>query len=124
MSEQEQETVWSVDGDEFCYESLHCLIDSNIGNFDVGDTVYFGTARKPPLSNFCDASDVIELITDRGNDFGGEYADGFMDDVSDEAERELTKLLEEWMEANVTVNFFRVFDVRKYVLTEEDLLKS
>lgn len=120
----EKSKVWSVDGDEFCYESLHRLVDSNIGQFDVGDTVYFGTARPPRFSEFCDASDVIELITDRGNDFGGEYADGFMDDVSDEAERELTKLLEEWMRANVTVNFFQISDVREYVLTEDDLLES
>jgi hypothetical protein len=113
--------AWSTNNEDFNYSSLEDLIDSNSGELAVGQTVYVGDGRKPKLSEFCDADDVIELMQNRGYDIGGEYADSFMDDVAPEAKQELNDLLTSWMENHVTINFYTVHDVREYVLTEKDL---
>lgn len=118
MSELE---AWSTNNEDFRFSSLEDLIDSNSGELEVGQTVYVGDGRKPKLSEFCDANDVIELMQNRGYDIGGEFADGFMDDVSMEEKQELNDLLTSWMEKHVTINFYTVHDVREYVLTEVDL---
>jgi len=113
--------AWSTNNEDFNYSSLEDLIDSNIGELAVGQTVYVGDGRKPKLSEFCDANDVIELMQNRGYDIGGEYADHFMDDVTPEAKQELDEFLKSWMEKHVTINFYTVHDVLEYVLTEEDV---
>lgn len=118
MSELE---VWSTNNEDFRYGSLEDLIDSNSGELTVGQTVYVGEGRRPKLSEFCDADDVVELMQNRGYDIGGEYADNFMDDITPEAKQELDELLKNWMEKHVTINFYTVHDVREYVLTSEDL---
>ncbi len=118
MSELE---AWSTNNEDFNYSSLDDLINSNSGELAVGKTVYVGDGRKPKLSEFCNANDVIELMQNRGYDIGGEYADTFMDDISSEAKQELNELLKNWMEKHVTINFYTVHDVREYVLTSEDL---
>lgn len=118
MSELE---AWSTNNEDFNYSSLEDLIDSNCGDLDVGQTVYVGDGRKPKLSEFCDADDVIELMQNRGYDIGDEYAEGFMDDISPEAKQELDDLLKNWMKKHVAINFYTVHGVREYVLTEEDL---
>lgn len=113
--------AWSTNNKDFNYSSLEDLIDSNSGELAVGQTIYVGDGRKPKLSEFCDADNVIELMQNRGFDIGDEYADSFMDDVSVEAKQELNDLLKSWMEKHVTINFYTVHDVREYVLSEEDL---
>lgn len=118
MSELE---AWSTNNEDFRYSSLEDLIDSNSGELTVGQTVYVGDGRKPKMSEFCDANDVIELMQNRCYDIGGEYADGFMDDISVEEKQELNELLKNWMEKHVAIDFYTVHDVREYVLTEEDL---
>lgn len=118
MSELE---AWSTNNEDFRYSSLEDLIDSNSGEFEAGQTVYVGEGRRPKVSEFCDADDVIEMMQNRAYDIGGEYADGFMDDISAEEKQELNDLLKNWMDKHVSIDFYTVHDVREYVLTEEDL---
>lgn len=118
MSELE---AWSTNNEDFRYSSLEDLINSNSGELAVGQIVYVGDGRKPKLSEFCNADDVVELMQNRGYDIGDEYANGFMDDISPEAIQELDDLLKSWMEKHVTINFYTVHDVREYALTKEDL---
>jgi hypothetical protein len=117
----EKET-WSVDNENFRYDSLRELIDNNEGQFNPGDTVYVGVPKPPLLSELFDADDVISLLIDRGYDIAGEFADDFMSDVTEQAKQELTELMHTWMEKHVTVDFFTVESVREYILTQEDLL--
>jgi len=118
MSELE---AWSTNNEDFNYSSLEDLIDSNSGELAVGQTVYVGDGRKPKVSEFCDADDVIGIIQNKGYDIGGDYAEGLIDSISAEAEQELNELLKNWMEKHVAINFYTVHNVREYVLTSEDL---
>jgi len=118
MSELE---AWSTNNEDFNYNSLDDLVNSNSGELEVGQVVYVGEGRRPKLSELCDADDVIEMMQNRAYDIGGEYADGFMDDISAEEKQALNDLLQTWMEKHVSIDFYTVHDVREYVLTEEDL---
>ena len=115
--------AWSTNNEDFNYQSLEDLINSNSGELEVGQTVYVGNGRKPKISEFCDADDVIELIQNRVYELGDDDAGELMNEISPEAEIELGELLKSWMEKHVTINFYTVHDVREYVLTENDLQK-
>lgn len=118
MSELE---AWSTNNEDFNYNSLDDLINSNSGELEVGQIVYVGDGKRPEFSEFCDADDVIDLIQNKGYDIGGEYADGFMDDISPDAKIELDEFLKGWMEKHIAIDYYTVHSVREYVLTDEDL---
>jgi hypothetical protein len=111
--------VWSRDDEVFNDESLRDLIDSN--DFDVGDTVYFGT-KTDPSSQWVFADDVIEMIGNYAYDNLGSLAEDYPN-VSDDAKKELDALLKQWQEKNCAPDFYAVRDSKKYVLTEKDLGK-
>jgi len=114
--ELKQRVVWSTNGEDFCDDSLQDLIDDDLV---PGSIVYFGVAVPPTTRQLCDASDVIEMIGDRGGDYGGEYADGFPD-VSKEAKKELDTFLLEWISKNCRPEFFQVKEIQRRALTADD----
>ena len=120
MSERKEE-AWSRDNEEFRYDSLGDLLDNFGDELSVGDVVYVGDAHRPEADDLISADDVIETISTRGYDFGGEHADGFPE-VDKDAEAELDALLHAWVEKHcLPANFYQVTNVREYVLTAEDL---
>lgn len=121
MSDHKEE-AWSRSKDDgFSHDSLGDLLDNYGDELNVGDTVYVGEAHRPTASDLCSASDIIDMIGERGHDIGGEYADDFPS-VSKEAEAELEALLHGWVDKHcLPANFYEVKNVREYVLTADDL---
>ncbi|WP_454751654.1 hypothetical protein [Cupriavidus necator] len=120
MSTPKEET-WSRDNEEFRYDSLGDLLDNFGDELNVGDVVYVGEAHRPKAGDLIDADDVIETISNRGYDYGGEHADGFPE-VDKAATEELDALLRAWVDKHcLPANFYQVTNVREYVLTAEDL---
>lgn len=63
--------------------------------------------------------DILKNIENRAYDYGSEYSEGVMDKVDDQAKGELKAFLFGWMEKNLTINFYQVFNVEPVVLTDE-----
>jgi hypothetical protein len=114
-----KEEAWSVNDEDFRYDSLRELIDNNRDELNLGVTVYVGEATRPTMYQLCDADDVIETMADRAYDIGGEYAEGFPC-VSQAARDELNDLLSGWLEKHCIVDFYSVSNVKPYVLTDAD----
>lgn len=110
---------WSADEENFNHNCLQDLLDSN-DELKVGDVVYVGLAKHPEPGQICDAYDIIDVMERCSWDIGGEYAADYPD-VTKEAHQELDELIKAWIMKHCPPDFYQVFDVREYVLTEEDL---
>ncbi|WP_420994086.1 hypothetical protein ACKI2N_001830 [Cupriavidus sp. 30B13] len=115
----EEVEAWSTDDEEFRHHSLEELLEEN-DLLKVGDTVYLGQATYPDPAAFFDADDVLEMVGDRGADEGGEFADGYPDDLDEEATSQLDRFLQAWLRTHCAPRFFTVTNSRPYVLTAAD----
>lgn len=123
MSNTEQIECWSLDGEEFNYDSLGDLLDARGDEIRPGHKVWRGTAKPPSMADLADAERVIEDIGERAHDFGGEYADGFPK-VSPEHAAKLQALLEQWLAECPPPRFYQVTNAVPYVLTDSDFTQE
>lgn len=123
MSNTEQIECWSLDGEEFNYDSLGDLLDARGDEVRPGHKVWRGTAKHPSMTDLADAERVIEDIGERAHDFGGEYADGYPE-VSPEHKAKLQALLEQWLAECPSPRFYQVTNAVPYVLTDSDFTQE
>lgn len=123
MSNTEQIECWSLDGEEFNYDSLGDLLDARGDEVRPGHKVWRGTAKHPSMTDLADAERVIEDIGERAHDFGGEYADGFPE-VSPEHAAKLQALLEQWLAECPSPRFYQVTNAVPYVLADTDFTQE
>lgn len=114
----ETQKCWSADNETFNYTELGDLLDSN-DELEPGRIVYVGDAEPAKITHLCDSDDVLNTIADRAYDVAGEYAEDCAD-VSAEAKAELDAFLSSWIERHCNLNFWRVRNVKEYMLTEGD----
>lgn len=114
---------WSVDGEEFNFDSLGELLDSRGDDLRPGQKVWRGTAKGPAMADLADADNVIEDIATRAYDFGGEFADGFPE-VTPEHKAKLQTLLEQWLAECPSPRFYQVTNAKPYVLSCDDFTKE
>lgn len=122
MESMVEEIIWSCDEDQWWQEEFEEVLDclEVTGELEVGRIIYQGTPKRPsPI--FIGADDVIELISERAYDIGGEYAYDYPD-VSDEQKQELEDFLDKWQRQFIP-SFYTVQDVKGYVITQEDIDK-
>lgn len=117
VREPEPREVWSNNNEDFNFDTLGDLLDD--GDYKPGDTVWVGEAVKPDLSELIDADDVADQMAERAGDIAGEHADGYPD-LSKDDKRELDALLSGWIARCCPPNFYRVENVKPYVLSADD----
>lgn len=119
---KEHEIVWSVDQENFNYDSLGdaLAILDGMDELAVGRIVWFGEAEKPNPVKYFDADDLLEEVGNRAYDDGGEHAEDYPD-VSDEAKAELGQFLSDWLTKHCQPSFWRVNNPKEYTITEADI---
>ncbi|KJK24036.1 hypothetical protein UB46_12885 [Burkholderiaceae bacterium 16] len=85
-----------------------------------GDTVHVGQSAHPNPANYVDADDVIDVAANRGYDDGGEFAEDYPGDISEEAKERLNRFLRAWLRTYCAPSFYTVENERPYVLTAAD----
>lgn len=119
--------VWGTSEESFNYDSFGELlkgIDADTG-LEVGMTVFYGERVDKTADAFMpDAGTILEHAADAAADFGGEWAEDFGQDATDEACRELESMLGEWAKKHLKVTFFQVENIRPYTLTAEDVASA
>lgn len=116
--ETSAEECWSLDGEDYRYDTLGELLDCN--ELSAGDVVHVGERAPHDPADWVDAEDVIENLACRGSDVGGEWADNYPE-VSKEAKAALQTLLETWAREHAQPNFYGIRNAREYVITAEDV---
>lgn len=107
------ETCYSTNGEDFNYTELGDALDS----LEPGDTLWIGEAVRKPASAYFDVDTMLEQMSEVAYDDAGEHCDDFPDVTKDER-AELEKLIGDWLDAKVPVNFWSVEKVRKVVVTQ------
>lgn len=115
----EGEECWSANGEDFNCDTLEELLAEN-DQLKPGDTIHVGQAVHPDPANYADANDVIDDVACRGCDDGGESADDYATDVTEEAKAQLNNFLRAWLRTHCPPDFYKVRNTRPYVLTAAD----
>lgn len=116
--------VWSIDKERFDFGSFGEALDAldSEGSLFAGEVIYYGELERRPASSFVPTAEmIIESAGDQAYDHAGEHAEGFGDDVTDEAKAELDAFLSEWANKNMRVHFWLVRHAREYVITSKDV---
>ena len=113
--------VFSINGEEFGADDFGEILErlEEDGNV-LGATYYTGTKLQRKASAYFLLDDVLEAMGDRAWDECGEYAQGFPD-IGKEKLNELEKLVSDWLDANVEVNFYTVTNVQERKVTAADI---
>lgn len=120
------ERIYSWRSDE-CWSDFsrpeQAIQDMQDNGFMVAGYVFLTGTKRPltPKRFFPDAADVLEHYDNNIYDNCGEYADGNTgsDQVSEAAQTELTELLNDWAEKNLSLSFYEIENEEEIELTQE-----
>jgi len=118
---KDKDIWWSVDEENYSYSSLEELLNAEWDQLDYlkeGSVVYYGEIKLPSTS-FIDAADIVEMISERAYEEGGEYAEDYPN-YSEEDLKELSDFIITW-QAKFTPKFFTIKNSKEYALTKEDI---
>lgn len=116
----ESDECWSTNEEEYRWESLSELIEEN-EDIKAGDTIYQGTPDRPnPAGYIYDAGDCLEKMAEQAYDDIGEFAEDYPD-PSDESKSLLDSLLKAWAREHCRPHFYKVANVREYVIQPADM---
>jgi len=114
------EKCYSTNNEDFNHDSLWAAmeeIEDNDG-LEPGRVVYEADAIRRPAGYYFDIDHMLEQMGEHANDSCGEHADDFPD-VSPDKKTELQKLIRDWLDAHVKVNFYTVKNSKEITITEE-----
>lgn len=113
--------------EETFYDELSDVLDmlDSDGELEPGAIVYEGDkVERTPSSYAPDGSDLMEHMATQAYEHAGEHAEGWPhDSMSAEKQKELEKLLHDWLDANLNVTFWTVTNVKRVELTAEQVQK-
>jgi hypothetical protein len=112
------EYVYSFDGGPFRY--FDDFLDYEEG-LTPGTEISRGIVIRPNYHNFCTVSDIVEMMSERAYDIGGEFAEDYPEGVGSAAMDEMDQFLRAWQTKYCVPTFFTVDTVEPYILTAEDL---
>ena len=121
------EKCWSVNGEEF-FDDWYRLIEE-LQNYECDEiptgTEYFeGDKVDVRISNYVDLHGINSMLEQFDSwvyEDVGEIADCDFYNVSKEAKEELQELIQTWAEKHVKLPYWKVQNVVKKVVTQEDL---
>lgn len=127
-TEATTEACYSLNGEEYGYDSLDEIIEQLRYEKDdeaiVGMTYYEATKKHYSPSDFFDegdTDDVTDNMACRVHDVAGELGDDFMSHVPAEAKQELAAFVKAWADKHFETNFFIADGVKKLAITQADL---
>ena len=111
-----QQYCYSLGAEIFQDSTSEGIIFDN--DLQEGDVFYQGEAIYPLPSNFFCIDSLIEYMQENAYDNHSEFAEDYLQDLSDEKVKELETLISEWLDKNVNVSFYTVNNVKKLVVTK------
>ncbi len=115
-----KEKCYSTNNEDFNHDSLWEAMEEIDGNdgLEPGRVVYEADAQRRNAGYYFDIDLMFEQMGEHAYDHCDEYADDFPD-VSPDKKAELQKLVSDWLDANVKVNFYAVKNRKEITITEE-----
>jgi hypothetical protein len=115
---------YSVNGEDFqdgcASEALQALDDD--GLLTIGTEYRLGVSVRPDPADFLDVNHLIEQMQESAYDAGGEFAEDYLADVTEEQVRELDRAIKAWLSSvNPSVTFFKVKEIQTFKVTQDDI---
>ncbi|MNL07847.1 hypothetical protein D3C87_1285420 [compost metagenome] len=115
---------YSLNGEDFqegcASEALQALDDD--GRLTLGAEYRLGVSQKPAPADFFDADHLIEQMQERAYDMGGEFAEDYLTELTDEQVLDLGRVVKAWLSSvNPRVTFFTVKEIQTFKITLEDI---
>ncbi len=122
-----QETAfdsYSLNGEDFqegcASEALQALDDD--GRLTIGTEYRLGVSERPDPADFFDVDHLIEQMQERAYDVGGEFAEDYLTDLTEEQVQNLRQVVNTWLSSvKPQVNFFNVKNIQTFKVTQEDI---
>ena len=120
---EKRNKCWSLNGEDF-FDDWFDLIDELEQEKLVVGTEYFeGDKVETQISDYVNVHGIdsmLEQFDDWVYEDVGEIADCDFYNVSKEAKEELRELIQQWAEKNVKLPYWKVQNVVKKIVTQED----
>lgn len=115
---------YSLNGDDFqegcASEALQALDDD--GQLTLGAEYRLGVSDRPDPADFFDVNHLIEQMQECAHDVGGEFAEDYLTDLTEEQVEDLRRAVKTWLSSvNPQVNFFSVKQIQTFKVTQEDI---
>lgn len=115
---------YSLNGDDFqegcASEALQQLDDD--GCLILGAEYRLGVSRKPDPADFFDVENLVEQMQERAYDVGGEFAEDYLSDLTEEQVHDLDRVVKAWLSSvKPSVSFFNVKEIQTFKVTQEDI---
>lgn len=115
---------YSINGEDFqegeASDALQDLYDGC--QLEIGTEYRLGVAEKPDPADFFDVDQLIEQMQERAYDVGGEFAEGYLTDLTEEQVRDLDGVVKAWLSSvKPSVTFFNVKEIQTFKVTQEDI---
>ena len=115
---------YSLNGDDFqegcASEALQALDDND--QLTLGAEYRLGISERPDPADFFEVDQLIEQMQERAHDAGGEFAEDYLTDLTDEQVLDLDRVVKAWLSSiNPQVNFFSVTQIQTFKVTQEDI---
>lgn len=115
---------YSLNGDDFqegcASEALQALDDD--GQLTLGAEYRLGVSDRSDPADFFEVNHLIEQMQERAHDVGGEFAEDYLTDLTDEQVLDLDRVVKAWLSSvNPQVSFFSVKRIQTFKVTQEDI---
>lgn len=115
--------VWSADAENFQYDSLGELIEALRWEYDeveAGIKVCYGEAVVPSAQDLFCVDYLLDILKEQAYEIAGEHAEEFPGCTID-AKKRLKNYIGRWIDKHCKINFWKVDNVKDYIVTEGDL---
>lgn len=117
--------AYSVNGEDFIYSAVSEVFDNLEASCEmrVGAEYFSAEVNDAKPSVFFDLSALIHDIEERVFEQTGHPLDDFMSPLTPAQREELKQLVSEWLDKNITANFWTVKNIKTLTVTAEDILE-
>ena len=118
------EKCWSVNGEDYFDDWCRLIDELEQEELGVGTEYFEGDKVETQISDYVNIHGIVSMLgqfDDWVYEDVGEIADCDFYNVSKEAKEELQELIQQWAEKHVKLPYWKVQNVVKKVVTQEDL---
>ena len=116
-----EEKALSTDGDYWFKEELSSFLVGH--ELEIGDVFKEGDVCYPVASNYFDIDVILDNASEAAGDECGDFAYGFTN-INQDKKLELQKLIHNWVNKNIPIDFFLVEEIVEKTVTPEMLINE
>lgn len=130
---EDKQVVYNTSEDDWTHadEAVEQVLENKLADMEEIDilesdsvTLFRGVVSKVSFGHYVDVPSILDFMSEWAYD-DNEFAEGYLDDVTDEQKQDLHKVICSWAEKhNISPKFFTVGDVEEVEVELTDKIKK